>query len=181
MKIQFLDNIISQEGIEMQIPTNVKAAVSVVKMVDFSTIAESLYQLTKMILNSFGITNNNNLLFEWTHRISESVLFIIGQDFIVGTDHHDLCWLNRWRMDLQQYPFIIEHIKEKHNSVPDCLSRYPVDSPRDYDDNEKQSNEIVVSTKEQLQMHQQNDMLIKLNGDRSQSVQRRFNEFAKSE
>ena len=67
--------------------------------------------------------------------------YVTGRDFIVRTDHHPLCWLNRnhnnnpklnrWRMLLQDYLFEIEHVKGKMNCVADCLSRYPIDSPTD--------------------------------------------------
>lgn len=40
MKIQLLDHMISQEGVEIQIPSNVKAAVSFVKIADY-------YRLTR--------------------------------------------------------------------------------------------------------------------------------------
>ena len=73
---------------------------------------------------------------KWNH-------YVLGRDFIVRTDHHPLCWLNRnynnnpklnrWRMLLQDYSFNIEHVKGRMNCVADCLSRYPVDSPTDID------------------------------------------------
>ena len=66
---------------------------------------------------------------KWNH-------YVAGRDFIVRTDHHALCWLNRrynsnpklnrWRMALQDYTFSIEHVKGNKNCVADCLSRYPV-------------------------------------------------------
>lgn len=69
--------------------------------------------------------------------------YVFGRDFIVKTDHHSLCWLNkshnnnpklnRWRMFLQDYSFTIEHVKGKSNCVADCLSRYPIDSSTDID------------------------------------------------
>lgn len=67
---------------------------------------------------------------KWEH-------YIRGRDFVVRTDHHALCWLNRrynsnpklnrWRMALQDYTFVIEHVKGNANCVADCLSRFPVD------------------------------------------------------
>ena len=69
--------------------------------------------------------------------------YVFGRDFIVKTDHHALCWLNRnhnsnpklnrWRMLLQDYSFTIQHVKGKANCVADCLSRYPTDSPTEID------------------------------------------------
>ena len=84
MKIQFLDHIISQEGIEMQIPTNVKAAVSVVKMVDFSTIAESLYQLTK-----------NDTQFIWNYEQQQFIIRVDASNIGIGALYHwprFYCW-----------------------------------------------------------------------------------------
>ncbi|CAF4153780.1 unnamed protein product [Rotaria sordida] len=84
---------------------------------------------------------------KWHHYIS-------GREFIVRTDHHALCWLNRkynnnpklsrWRMALQDYTFRIEHVKGKINCVADCLSRYPVNPP--YDDVEIEQRSVSVQT-----------------------------------
>ncbi|CAF1302602.1 unnamed protein product [Didymodactylos carnosus] len=69
--------------------------------------------------------------------------YVSGNEFIVQTDHHPLCWLqqkfsknaklNRWRMDLQGYTMEIIHVSGKCNPVADCLSRFPVDSPINVD------------------------------------------------
>ncbi|CAF4851479.1 unnamed protein product [Rotaria sp. Silwood1] len=71
---------------------------------------------------------------KWNH-------YVAGREFIVRTDHHALCWLNRkynsnpklnrWRMALQDYTFKIEHVQGNKNCVADCLSRYPVNPPSD--------------------------------------------------
>ncbi|CAF2846048.1 unnamed protein product, partial [Rotaria sp. Silwood2] len=86
---------------------------------------------------------------KWNH-------YVAGQEFIVRTDHHALCWLNRkynsnpklnrWRMALQDYTFKIEHVKGNKNCVADCLSRYPVDSSFD-DETEHKS----ISTQTEAQ------------------------------
>ena len=88
---------------------------------------------------------------KWDH-------YIAGREFIVRTDHHALCWLNRkynsnpklnrWRMALQDYLFRIEHVKGTKNCVPDCLSRYPVDPPHD-DDNEIQQHSTATQTEDE--------------------------------
>jgi transposase InsO family protein len=90
---------------------------------------------------------------KWDH-------YITGHEFIVRTDHHALCWLNRkynsnpklnrWRMALQDYTFTIEHVKGSKNCVADCLSRYPVDSS--YDD---EIESCSVSTQTETQQQQQ--------------------------
>ncbi|CAF3952238.1 unnamed protein product [Rotaria sp. Silwood1] len=82
--------------------------------------------------------------------------YVAGREFIVRTDHHALCWLNRkynsnpklnrWRMTLQEYTFQIEHVKGKKNCVADCLSRYPVYSSCD---DEIEQRSISTQTEEQ--------------------------------
>ena len=130
---------------------------------------------------------------KWNH-------YVAGQEFVVRTDHHALCWLNRkcnsnpklnrWRMDLQQYTFTIEHVKGRQNCVPDCLSRYPVDSSCDYDDDNKSSkstqtecqNEVVGaittrrSSKSNQQVHQQSSQQ-----RRNQSSQQLSNQSAQQQ
>ncbi|CAM2726315.1 unnamed protein product [Rotaria socialis] len=79
--------------------------------------------------------------------------YVAGRNFIVRTDHHALCWLNRkynsnpklnrWRMALQDYTFKIEHVKGNKNCVADCLSRYPVGEP--FDD-EIEQRSIAIQT-----------------------------------
>ena len=85
--------------------------------------------------------------------------YVAGHEFIVRTDHHALCWLNRkfnsnpklnrWRMALQEYSFKIEHVKGKNNCVPDCLSRYPVDPPCDEFDDQIEQRSISTQTDDQ--------------------------------
>ncbi|CAF1523912.1 unnamed protein product, partial [Rotaria sordida] len=90
---------------------------------------------------------------KWDHYIS-------GREFIVRTDHHALCWLNRkynnnpklnrWRMALQDYTFRIEHVKGKINCVADCLSRYPVNPPCDDDEIEQRSVSIQTEIQQSI-------------------------------
>jgi transposase InsO family protein len=71
--------------------------------------------------------------------------YLDGQEFIIETDHKPLLPFNtkqqlnskceRWRLRLQQYKFTIRHIKGKHNTVADYLSRSPFDNAsQDEDD-----------------------------------------------
>ncbi|CAF1478973.1 unnamed protein product, partial [Adineta steineri] len=87
---------------------------------------------------------------KWDH-------YIAGREFLVRTDHHALCWLNRkynsnpklnrWRMALQDYTFTIEHVKGNRNCVADCLSRYPVNPSCD---DEMEQHSISTQTEPQV-------------------------------
>lgn len=64
--------------------------------------------------------------------------YVEGTTFKVLTDHYSLLWLQnikeptgrlaRWSVRLQQYSFVLEHRKGKHNIVPDALSRAPLET-----------------------------------------------------
>lgn len=59
--------------------------------------------------------------------------YLYGRSFVVKTDHKPLVWLNslkepnmklqRWKIKLNEFDFIIEYIKGKENVVADGLSR----------------------------------------------------------
>lgn len=71
---------------------------------------------------------------QWHH-------YLHGRQFIVESDHqplesftkkpqlNDKC--ERWRLKLQSYDFTVHHIKGASNTMPDYLSRSPVDPPSD--------------------------------------------------
>jgi hypothetical protein len=71
--------------------------------------------------------------------------WIEGVMFTVITDHHSLLYLNnlknptgrlaRWAMKLRQHSFNLVHRKGRFNVVPDALSRIPVVSLIDVDEN----------------------------------------------
>lgn len=62
--------------------------------------------------------------------------YIYGRKFTLRTDHKALIWLaklkepnqrlTRWKLKLQDYDFIIEHVKGKDNYVADALSRIEI-------------------------------------------------------
>ena len=63
--------------------------------------------------------------------------YLVGQQFIVQTDHHSLQWLMeakipprivRWALRLSEFDFVIRHRSGFVNKNADALSRYPVDS-----------------------------------------------------
>lgn len=70
--------------------------------------------------------------------------YLHGQHFILETDHRPLETLmkkrqvnlkcERWRLLLQSYDFTIKHISGKSNNMSDYLSRSPVDSATDDED-----------------------------------------------
>ncbi|CAF4400134.1 unnamed protein product, partial [Rotaria magnacalcarata] len=71
---------------------------------------------------------------QWHH-------YIHGQHFLLESDHKPLEALTRksqindkcerWRLKLQAYDFTIKHIKGTSNTMPDYLSRSPVDHAED--------------------------------------------------
>lgn len=64
--------------------------------------------------------------------------YIEGLQFEVITDHSALLWLlnqkevkgrlARWIMRIQQYDFVVKHVKGKNNIVPDAISRFPTEN-----------------------------------------------------
>lgn len=69
---------------------------------------------------------------KWRH-------YLLGKEFELWTDHKPLIWLRtkkdidnklgRWCLQLEEYNFIIKHIKGTDNVIADALSRtFPVDS-----------------------------------------------------
>ncbi len=60
--------------------------------------------------------------------------YLIGKPFVLQTDHANLQWMEasvvpkiqRWRIYLQSFQFVIQHIAGKANSVADWLSRLSV-------------------------------------------------------
>ena len=76
--------------------------------------------------------------------------YIEGQQFFLETDYKPLmkkpyhnARIERWMTTLQQYDMIIQHISGKDNTTADALSRYPVDTP---DDNEEDPPRLVTSS-----------------------------------
>lgn len=69
--------------------------------------------------------------------------YLLGQHFIIETDHANLRWLSsiapqkgklaRWASLLAEYDFELRHRPGHKNPVPDALSRYPQDHPSSYD------------------------------------------------
>ena len=64
--------------------------------------------------------------------------YLIGQQFIVQTDHHSLQWLMdakgpprivRWALRLSEFDFVIRHRSGFVNKNADALSRYPLNEP----------------------------------------------------
>ncbi|CAF3386340.1 unnamed protein product [Rotaria socialis] len=82
--------------------------------------------------------------------------YLDGRSFIIETDHKPLLPFNlkqqlnskceRWRLKLQQYQFTVRYIKGKHNTVADYLSRSPVDSGMNDEDDYTPTKSIATQT-----------------------------------
>ena len=82
--------------------------------------------------------------------------YLDGRTFIIETDHKPLLPFNmkqqlnskceRWRLKLQQYKFTIRYIKGKHNTVADYLSRSPVDSGSNDEDDYTPTKSRAIQT-----------------------------------
>ena len=82
--------------------------------------------------------------------------YLQGHHFILESDHkplealmcksqmNDKC--ERWRLRLQSYGFTVKHIKGKSNTMPDYLSRSPVDHAEDDIDDKIMQISISVGT-----------------------------------
>ncbi|CAF3904830.1 unnamed protein product [Rotaria sordida] len=82
--------------------------------------------------------------------------YLHGHHFILESDHkplealmrksqmNDKC--ERWRLRLQSYDFIIKHIKGTSNTMPDYLSRSPVDHAEDDMDDKALPTSISIGT-----------------------------------
>ena len=65
--------------------------------------------------------------------IEKFSFYLLGQHFIIETDHQPLTYINkyskskdklrRWELILSNYDYEIKHIEGKKNIVSDCLSR----------------------------------------------------------
>ena len=65
--------------------------------------------------------------------------FLLGQHFVLRTDHGSLQWLHsfkepegqlaRWLERLQEYDFEIQHRRGSHHQNADALSRHPIHQP----------------------------------------------------
>ena len=82
--------------------------------------------------------------------------YLDGRPFIIETDHKPLLPFNmkqqlnskceRWRLKLQQYKFTIRYIKGKRNTVADYLSRSPVDSGSNDEDDYTPTKSRAIQT-----------------------------------
>lgn len=63
--------------------------------------------------------------------VKKFAYYLVGKDFVIQTDHNNLRWMEasevpkivRWRIYLQSFSFLIEHISGVANTVADALSR----------------------------------------------------------
>ena len=85
------------------------------------------------------------------HAIQTWECYLRGHRFIVQTDHRNLVYVlrsdtgrvARWRLFLQEFDFVVEHLPGKENIVADALSRCCVVSEEAKVEIEKVHNEVV--------------------------------------
>ncbi|CAF4427326.1 unnamed protein product, partial [Didymodactylos carnosus] len=92
--------------------------------------------------------------------------YLSGTKFIWETDHKSLLPLNkksqtnkkceRWRLKIAEYDFDVKHIHGIQNSMPDYLSRSPVDDAEE--DPDVKTNYIIPFSLEQLKEAQHDDL-----------------------
>ena len=78
--------------------------------------------------------------------------FVNGKRFVVETDHRNLVYIHkckaqkiiRWRIQLQDYDFIIKHVAGTDNVVADFLSRFPANN-----DDEGKAIKMLSATDDQ--------------------------------
>ena len=68
------------------------------------------------------------------YAIKYWMFFLVGKFFVIQTDHNNLRWMEssdnpmiiRWRIFLQSFDCLVEHIKGKNNVIADYMSRLQV-------------------------------------------------------
>ena len=84
--------------------------------------------------------------------------YIIGNQFIVETDHESLKWLKeaksparlvRWAMRLSEFDFEVQHRRGKANANADCLSRLPIEAEEEQTIKDLESYLFAIQTRSQ--------------------------------
>lgn len=112
-------------------------------------IAYASRSLTKAETN-YSTTEKECLAAVWALNYFRA--YVWGHKVFIVSDHHALCWLKtikepagrlaRWSLKLQDCDYEVRHKSGKAHADADCLSRNPVLTPTE--DDEEQSNEIPL-------------------------------------
>jgi hypothetical protein len=96
--------------------------------------------------------------------------YLKGNPFEILTDHCALCFvtnkeklsprLHRWAVFFGEFDFRIKHKKGKQNADADCLSRSPVETPADEEDEQRYFAFATLDTAQVIRNHQENDETI---------------------
>lgn len=96
-------------------------------------------------------------------------IYLYGRKFQIQTDHKPLVWLHnikepnmklqRWKIMLNEYDFDITHIKGRHNTVADALSRYFIkDEKRNFENANVFNNQLNEENKPRIDQEDEEQM-----------------------
>ncbi|CAF1149684.1 unnamed protein product [Rotaria sp. Silwood1] len=109
----------------------------------WSPIEQECYAIVKAVELWHHYLHGNHFILESDHKPLEALMR--------KSQTNDKC--ERWRLRLQSYNFTIKHIKGKSNTMPDYLSRSPVDHAEDDIDDKVMPTSASISTQTDTSDH----------------------------
>ncbi|CAF1317352.1 unnamed protein product, partial [Rotaria sp. Silwood1] len=109
----------------------------------WSPIEQECYAIVKAVELWHHYLHGNHFILESDHKPLEALMR--------KSQTNDKC--ERWRLRLQSYNFTIKHIKGKSNTMPDYLSRSPVDHAEDDIDDNVMPTSASISTQTDTSDH----------------------------